>query len=85
MNGGGTTRGNFLEIDEAALRSIAHATGGQYARAANASQLARAFDDLPKRIVRVHHVRELTVYLVALGALCAIAALATSRWWNRVP
>jgi Ca-activated chloride channel family protein len=85
VTGPGTRRGNFLEIDEGALRSIARITGGQYARAANATQLDRALADLPKRIVRVHEVRELTVYLVALGALCAIAALATSRWWNRIP
>ena len=29
-------------------------------------------------------VHELTVYLVALGAVLALGAVATSRWWNRV-
>ena len=74
----------FLDIDEPTLRAIAKTTGGTYARAANASQLDRAFAELPKRVVHVREVRELTVYFVALGALLAIGAIATSRWFNRV-
>jgi Ca-activated chloride channel family protein len=77
-------RGNFLQIDEATLRAIARTTGGTYARAASASQLDEAFRDLPRRIVTVKEVHELTVYLVALGAVLALGAMATSRWWNRV-
>jgi Ca-activated chloride channel family protein len=76
-------RGNYLEIDEATLRSIAKTTGGTYHRAASAGQLERVFANLPKRVVTVNEVHELTVYLVALGALLAIGAVATSRWWNR--
>jgi Ca-activated chloride channel homolog len=76
-------RGNFLQIDEATLRSIAKTTGGTYHRAASADQLERVFANLPKRVVTVDEVHELTVYLVALGALLAIGAVATSRWWNR--
>jgi Ca-activated chloride channel family protein len=89
-SGGGSPRdlsrgrqGNFLQIDEPTLRSIARITGGTYARAAGAEQLARAFRELPKRIVTVKEIHELTVYLVALGALLAVGAVATSRWWNR--
>jgi Ca-activated chloride channel family protein len=81
--GGFGVPANVLEIDEQQLRSIAKTTGGSYARAANASQLERAFHELPRRVVTVHHVDELTVYLVAAGALLAIGALVTSRWWNR--
>jgi Ca-activated chloride channel family protein len=83
-NGGGARRGNFLEIDEDTLRAIARTTGGRYARAADASSLNHALADLPKRIVKVHEVHELTVYFAALGALLALGALVTSRWWNRV-
>ena len=82
--GPGGRTGNFLEIDEGTLRAIARTTGGSYARAASASQLNKAFAELPRRVVTVREVRELTVYLVAAGALLAIGALATSRWWNRV-
>ena len=77
-------RGNFLQIDEATLRGIARTTGGTYARAASASQLDKAFRDLPRRIVTVKEVHELTVYLVALGAVLALGAVMTSRWFNRV-
>jgi Ca-activated chloride channel family protein len=78
-------RGNFLQIDEATLRRIARTTGGTYARASNASQLNDAFRELPRRIVVVKEVHELTVYLVALGAVLALGAVMSSRWWNRVP
>ena len=76
-------RGNFLEIDEATLRAVAKTTGASYHRAASADQLQRVFANLPRRIVTVKEVHELTVYLVALGALLAVGAAATSRWWNR--
>jgi Ca-activated chloride channel family protein len=74
---------SFLQLDEPTLRAIARTTGGSYARAAGAAELRQAFRDLPKRVVTVREVHELTVYLVALGALLAIGAVATSRWWNR--
>lgn len=77
-------RGNFLQIDEATLRGIARTTGGTYARAASASQLDKAFRDLPRRIVTVKEVHELTVYLAALGAILALGAVMASRWFNRV-
>jgi Ca-activated chloride channel family protein len=79
----GGRRGNFLQIDEPTLRSIARITGGTYARAASAAQLERAFRELPRRVVTVKEVHELTVYLVALGAFLVVGAVATSRWWNR--
>jgi len=84
VGGGGPRGGNFLQIDETTLRRIARTTGGSYARAANASQLDGAFTALPERVVKVRQVRELTVYAVAFGAVLAIGALATSRWWNRL-
>jgi Ca-activated chloride channel homolog len=79
----GTRHGNDLAIDEHTLRAIARTTGGTYARAASAGQLERALRELPRRIVTVKQVHELTVYLVGLSALLVIGAVATSRWWNR--
>jgi Ca-activated chloride channel family protein len=81
--GGGSRSGNPLQIDEQALRAIAKTTGGSYARAADATQLERAFRELPRRIVTVHQVRELTVWFVAAAVILLAGALATSRWWNR--
>ena len=79
----GRRHGNDLAIDEHTLRAIAHTTGGTYARAASAGQLERALRELPRRIVTVKQVHELTVDLVGLSALLVIGAVATSRWWNR--
>ena len=76
-------RGNFLQIDEATLRTIARTTGGAYHRASSADELEKVFADLPRRIVTVKEEHELTVFLVGIGALLAVAAVATSRWWNR--
>jgi Ca-activated chloride channel family protein len=81
VRGGG---GNFLEIDEPTLRDIAKTTGGRYARAASASQLESAFRELPKRVVTVREVHELTVWFVAAGALLAIGAVETSPRCNRI-
>ena len=67
-----------------AARGSRASTGGTYARAASAAQLDEAFRKLPRRIVTVKQVHELTVYLVALGAVLALGAVATARWWNRV-
>ena len=53
------------------------------ARAASADQLEQVFANLPRRVVTVKEVHELTVFLVGLGALLAVGAVATSRWWNR--
>ena len=76
-------RGNFLEIDEATLRSIARTTGGSY-RARRECRSARAgVRQSAPRVVTVKEVHELTVFLVGLGALLAVGAVATSRWWNR--
>ena len=80
----GTRHGNDLAIDEHTLRAIARTTGGTYARAASAGQLERALRELPRRIVTVKQVHELTVDLVGLSALLMIGAVATSRWWNRL-
>jgi Ca-activated chloride channel family protein len=76
-------RANFLQIDEPTLRLIARTTGGAYHRAASADELEKVFADLPRRVVTVKEVHELTVFLVGLGALLAVGAVATSRWWNR--
>ncbi|HZP28718.1 MAG TPA: VWA domain-containing protein [Acidimicrobiia bacterium] len=81
--GGG--RGNFLDIDEQTLKSIAKRTGGTYNRASSASQLIHVFRDLPKRITTQSEHRELSVYLVGLAALLATAGLGLSLWWNRYP
>jgi Ca-activated chloride channel family protein len=82
---GGGGQGNFLDIDEQTLKSIAKRTGGTYSRAESASQLVKVFRDLPKRITTQTEHRELSVYLVGVAALLATAGLGLSLWWNRYP
>ena len=77
--------GRFLYIDEPTLRSIAHITGGSYSRAQDSDQLVRVFHNLPQRVVTQKEEHELSVYLVALGAILATIALGLSLWWNRYP
>jgi len=84
-NFGGGGRGNFLDIDQQTLKSIAKRTGGTYNQAESADQLVKVFRNLPKRITTQKEQRELTVYLVAAAALLATAGLGLSLWWNRYP
>jgi Ca-activated chloride channel family protein len=71
-------------VDEPTLRHIADLTGGRYYSAASASELQRVLADLPAVMVtRVEWV-ELTVALVAVGAVLALAAMALSLRWNGV-
>ena len=83
--GGGGRRGNFLEIDDATLKSVAKITGGTYSPAASSQQLERVFRNLPRRVETQKEEKELSVYLVALGAILAIGAVGLSLWWNRYP
>ena len=74
--------GNFLQIDEATLRSIARTTGGTYPRAASAGSSSGCSRSAPAHRhgeggARAHRVPR------GLGALLAVGAVATSRWWNR--
>ena len=77
--------GRFLDIDEKTLRGIAKTTGGTYSRAENSAQLVKVFQNLPKRVVTQTEKRELSVYLVLLGALLATGAVGLGLWWNRYP
>ena len=82
---GGGGRGNFLEIDDATLKSIARRTGATYSPARSADQLTRVFHDLPKRITTQKEHRELSVYFVGAAAFLATVGLGLSLWWNRYP
>jgi Ca-activated chloride channel family protein len=84
-NFGGGGRGNFLDIDQQTLKTIAKRTGGTYNQASTAGQLAKVFKSLPKRVTTQREQRELSVYLVGVAALLATAGLGLSLWWNRYP
>ncbi len=83
--GPGGGRRNFLEIDDATLKSVARITGATYSPARSAQQLESVFRNLPRRVETQKEEKELSVYLVALAALLATAAFGLSLWWNRYP
>ncbi|MDX1613756.1 MAG: VWA domain-containing protein [Candidatus Promineifilaceae bacterium] len=75
----------FVVLDEPTLREVADLTGGDYFRAENADQLLEVFRDLPSQIVLQTEELEISVVLVALGALLVLMSLTLSLWWNRLP
>lgn len=81
--GGGGAFRRFLVIDEPALRAVAAATGGAFYQASDADQLRRVFAELPSDVQVQQEQHEVSVWFVILGALLAVAAFASSLWWNR--
>ena len=75
----------FLVADEATLKKVAAATGGQYFKAENADQLGKVFADLPSRVETQKAKREISVVFAIAGALLAAAAVTLSLLWNRFP
>jgi Ca-activated chloride channel homolog len=85
--GGGGGRGGgrgALVADDAALKSVAATTGGQFYQAKDAAQLQSALGDLPRAITVTTERRDLAPWFAALGGLLAATAVALSLWWNRV-
>lgn len=81
-----------VHIDEALLRQMAAATGGQYFRATSADALRniyRQIDQLEKSPVKVHRYVDYTPHyfpflLLAIGSLAGEWVLRASRW-GRIP
>lgn len=75
-----------VPVDEAALRSVATATGGRAFEAASAEQLTSVFEDLGRRVGVVREQREVTDYLIGAALVAAVAAAAGSlAWFSRLP
>jgi Ca-activated chloride channel family protein len=73
-------------VDEQALQQIASTTGGHYYYAADDTQLSKIYSDLGSRIGWVTTKLDLTVPLVALGAIILVAGgLFSLRWFRLLP
>jgi Ca-activated chloride channel family protein len=73
-------------VDEQALQQIASTTGGHYYYAADETQLSKIYSDLGSRIGWVTTKLDLTVPLVALGAIILVAGgLFSLRWFRLLP
>lgn len=86
---GGGGSGNFgggggfrVGIDDVVLKQIATITGGTYHPAGSADELNNVFQNLPTYLIMKHHVQEISVLFVAIGALLAAAAILLSLFWH---
>ena len=73
-----SSSGLNLVVDEAALRAVADATGGEYYRALDANQLKAVLALLPKDVETQREPREVTAIFAAVGFLLALSAFAAS-------
>jgi Ca-activated chloride channel family protein len=81
--GGGLGPGgrNFLVVDEAALKTVAATTGGEYFKASGADQLQGVLADLPKHVDVQEREVEISVAFAALAGLLLLGGLGlTGRW-----
>jgi Ca-activated chloride channel family protein len=73
-------------LDEATLKQIAEATGGQYYNAANEKDLRAVYENLTTQLVFREERTEITAFLTAIAAVLSIIAAALSLvWFNRIP
>lgn len=90
-SGGGGGRGTevsgqppqLLVIDEPVLQDIAAATGGEYFRAADATQLVEVFRNLPTDFERAPEEVEVSVWFTAAGFVLLLSGLALSLRFSR--
>src|SRR5207245_11289203 len=73
-------------VDEQALHQISSTTGGHYYFAGDEAQLSEIYSDLGSRIGWGTTKLDLTVPLVALGAIILVAGgLFSLRWFRLLP
>jgi Ca-activated chloride channel homolog len=72
-------------IDEAALKSIAARTGGEYYTASSADELQKVFDNLPTFLITRKETVEISVIFAALAALLVAGAVLLAQLWRPLP
>ncbi|MEO9151541.1 MAG: VWA domain-containing protein [Lapillicoccus sp.] len=80
--GGGQGGRNFLVVDEAALRTVATTTGGEYFAATDAGQLTTVLTDLPKHVTVQKQDVDLSVGFTLVAALLLLVGLGLSIRWS---
>jgi Ca-activated chloride channel family protein len=85
--GGGLGPGgrNFLVVDEAALKTVASTTGGEYFKASDADQLQGVLNDLPKHVDVQERDVEVSVAFAGLAALLLLLGLGLAGRWTAHP
>lgn len=73
-------------LDEATLRQIADATGGEYFNASNTKDLRAVYENLSTQLVLRQQRTELTAFFTAIAAVLSVVAAGLSLFWfNRIP
>lgn len=73
-------------LDEATLKQIAEATGGQYYNASNEKDLHAVYENLSTQLVLRQQKTEITAIFTAIAAVLSMIAAALSLFWfNRIP
>ena len=85
--GGGLGPGgrNFLVVDEAALKTVASTTGGEYFKASDADQLQGVLNDLPKHVDVQERDVEVSVAFAGLAAVLLLLGLGLAGRWTAHP
>lgn len=76
---------NFLVADEATLKQVASSTGGAYFGASDAEQLQSVLKNLPRQVEIQQRDVEVSVALVGLAALLALATVWAAARWTAFP
>ncbi|MBA3907933.1 MAG: VWA domain-containing protein [Pseudonocardiales bacterium] len=85
VSGTSTGGNNFLVADEATLRDVASATGGEYFSAGDADRLQSVLKDLPRNVATQERDIEVSVVPVALAAVLLLASLWAAARWTAFP
>jgi Ca-activated chloride channel family protein len=81
-SGGAMGGRNFLVVDEAALKTVASTTGGEYFAATDADQLQSVLDNLPRHVTTQQQDVDISAGLIAVAALVLLLGLGLSIRWS---
>jgi Ca-activated chloride channel family protein len=74
-----------VRLDEAALKSIATLTRGEYFQAATAADLKQIYEALTTRLMFERRETEISAIVAGVAALLALLSATLSLWWfNRI-
>jgi Ca-activated chloride channel family protein len=74
-----------VRLDEAALKSIATLTRGEYFQAATAADLKQIYETLTTRLMFERRETEISAIVAGVAALLALLSATLSLWWfNRI-
>ncbi len=81
-SGGAMGGRNFLVVDEAALKTVASTTGGEYFAATDADQLQSVLDNLPRHVTTQQQDVDISAGFIAVAAVVLLLGLGLSIRWS---